>query len=119
MSVPATDPSLEKIYISSNLNSTVLFTFLMGINTMVYFGTLILYLTRKGTQHRMGIAPTVMVARVCLAADTTTDVSTIPIVSGIRFQGRSTRQNGTQIMVENTPEMNEAVISPDKVMSVV
>ncbi|KDR71336.1 hypothetical protein GALMADRAFT_144025 [Galerina marginata CBS 339.88] len=66
-----------------------------------------------------GIAPTVMVARVCLAADTSTNVSSIHNFSGLQFQGRSTQQNATQIMVENAPEMNVEVMSSDKVTSVV
>ncbi|KDR71334.1 hypothetical protein GALMADRAFT_144024 [Galerina marginata CBS 339.88] len=66
-----------------------------------------------------GIAPTIMVARVCHIADTTAEVSIIPNLSGLQFQGRSTQQNLTQIMVENAPEMNVEVILPDKVASVV
>ncbi|KDR71346.1 hypothetical protein GALMADRAFT_144032 [Galerina marginata CBS 339.88] len=66
-----------------------------------------------------GIAPTIMVARVCLAADTSTHVSTIHNLSGIQFQGRSTRQNATQIMVEDAQEMNVEVVFTDKVAGIV
>ncbi|KDR71364.1 hypothetical protein GALMADRAFT_254141 [Galerina marginata CBS 339.88] len=66
-----------------------------------------------------GIAPTIMVARVCLAADTSTDVSTIHNLSGLQFQGQSTQRNATRIMLENPPEMNVEVVFTDKVAGIV
>ncbi|KDR71358.1 hypothetical protein GALMADRAFT_144042 [Galerina marginata CBS 339.88] len=62
----------------------------------------------------IGIVPTIMVARVCLAADTSTHVSTLANLSGLQFQGRSTRQNGTQIMVEDAPATSVEVVFTDK-----
>ncbi|KDR71343.1 hypothetical protein GALMADRAFT_144030 [Galerina marginata CBS 339.88] len=66
-----------------------------------------------------GIGPTIMIARVCLAADPSTQVSTIHNLSGLQFQGRSTRQNATQIMLEDAPEMNVEVAFTDKVTGTV
>ncbi|KDR71348.1 hypothetical protein GALMADRAFT_144034 [Galerina marginata CBS 339.88] len=66
-----------------------------------------------------GITPTMMVARVCLAADPSTHVSTIHNLSGLQFRGRSTRQTATQIMVEDSPGMNVELVFTDKVTGVV
>ncbi|PPQ80731.1 hypothetical protein CVT25_001851 [Psilocybe cyanescens] len=56
MSVPVEDlPSLSRQIstISANLNSSMALNFLMGIYTMVYAGTMYLYLSRKGAHaHR-------------------------------------------------------------------
>ncbi|KDR80140.1 hypothetical protein GALMADRAFT_1181105 [Galerina marginata CBS 339.88] len=53
-----------------------------------------------------GLAPTVMVARVCGAADTSTHLSTIHRLSGLQFQGQSTTYNGTQIRTGNMHEVD-------------
>ncbi|PPQ80388.1 hypothetical protein CVT25_001705 [Psilocybe cyanescens] len=53
------DPSfpivVEERYISANLNSSMLFNFLMGIYTMIYGGVMYIYLSRKpaNTNHRI------------------------------------------------------------------
>ncbi|PPQ97710.1 hypothetical protein CVT26_001899 [Gymnopilus dilepis] len=50
---PSIPVALEQSEISTNLNANILYTFLMGIYTAVYFGTLYLYMTRKA--HRRGV----------------------------------------------------------------
>ncbi|KAF8887243.1 hypothetical protein CPB84DRAFT_1849891 [Gymnopilus junonius] len=52
----AAPPNFEQSENGSNLHSTILFTFFMGIYTMVYFGTLYLYLARKTAQRHIVIA---------------------------------------------------------------
>ncbi|KDR81202.1 hypothetical protein GALMADRAFT_136239 [Galerina marginata CBS 339.88] len=48
--------SIQRSIIGSALNSTIMFTFLMGIYTMVYFFTVYLYLTRRQSKQRLVIA---------------------------------------------------------------
>ncbi|KDR69420.1 hypothetical protein GALMADRAFT_919949 [Galerina marginata CBS 339.88] len=49
----ALSDAIEKADISAALNSTVMFTFLMGIYTTAYFSTIYLYSHRKGSRQRM------------------------------------------------------------------
>ncbi|KDR71341.1 hypothetical protein GALMADRAFT_144028 [Galerina marginata CBS 339.88] len=48
--------AIEQSYIGSSVNSIMLFTFLMGVYTTIYIGTLYASLTSRAAQHRIVLA---------------------------------------------------------------
>ncbi|KDR69424.1 hypothetical protein GALMADRAFT_145468 [Galerina marginata CBS 339.88] len=59
-----------------------------------------------------GLAPTVMVARVCVSPDDNTHLSALQHVSRIQFQGQSASQDVSQVSMGGIEQMEVDAISP-------